>query len=66
MIFSSKLEVCQCHSNESSDNQENDEDNKQNTVDCVNSMTPNTGKYIIKFNVYSTERQKSCHRHLRN
>lgn len=66
MILSSKLEVCQCHSDESSNNQENDEDNEQDAVDGVNSVAPNTGKYIVKFNVYSTERQKSCHRHLRN
>lgn len=66
MILSSKLEVCQCHSNESSNNQENDEDNEQNTVDGVNSVTPNTGKYVIKFDVYGTERQESCHCHLRN
>ena len=66
MILSSKLKVCQCHSNESSNNQENDEDNEQDAVDGINSVAPNTGKYIVKFNVYSTKRQKSCHRHLRN
>lgn len=66
MVLSSKLEVCQRHSNESSNNQENDENNEQDTVDGVNPVTPNTGKNIVKFNVYRTERQKSRHCHLGN
>lgn len=66
VILSSELEVCQCYSNESSNDQENDEDNEQDAIDGVYPVTPNTGKYIVEFNVYSTERQKSCHRHLWN
>ena len=66
MVLSSKLEVRQCHSNESSNYQENDEDNKQDAVYGINPVTPYTGKYVVKFNVDSTERQKACHCHLRN
>jgi hypothetical protein len=66
MVLSSKLEVCQCHSNESSNYQEDYKDNKQDVVYSINPVTPDTGKYIVKFDVYSTERQKACHCHLWN
>lgn len=56
MVFSSKLKVCKCHSNESSDNEKNDEDYKENAVYGVNSMAPHTGKYVVKFDINSTER----------
>lgn len=65
MVFSSKLEICQCHGDKSSDNQENDEYYEQNAVNGVNPVTPYTSKYVVKFNVDSTERQKPCHSHLR-
>jgi len=65
MVFSSKLEICQRHCYKSSDNQENDEDNEQDAVYGVDPVTPNTGKYVVKFNIYCTERQESCHGHLR-
>lgn len=66
MVLGSKLEVSQCHSNESSNYQENDEDDKQDAVYGVNPMTPDASKDIIKLNIYCTERQKSCHCHLRD
>lgn len=66
MIFSSKLEIGQSHSYEGSDNQKNKKNNKQNAVDGVNPVTPHAGKYVVKFNVYRTKREKSCHCHLRN
>ena len=67
MVLSSKLEVCQCHSYEISSNyQEDYKDNKQDAVYSINPVTPDTGKYIVKFNVYSTERQKASHCHLWN
>lgn len=56
MVFSSKLEVCQCNRDESSDYDENKEDDRQNTIDGVYSVTPNTGKYVVKLNVNGTER----------
>lgn len=56
MILSSKLKVGQSHSNESSDNEENDEDYEENTVYSVNSVTPDTCKNVVKFNVDGTER----------
>jgi hypothetical protein len=65
MIFSSKLEVSQSNSDESSDNQKNNEDNKQDAVDGINPVTPDTGKYVVELNVNSTKREKPCHCHLR-
>ena len=65
MIFSSKLEVSQSHSDESSDNQKDNEHNKQDAVDGINPVTPDTGKYVVELNVNSTEREKPCHCHLR-
>ena len=64
MIFSSKLEICQRNSDKSSDNNKDDEDYKQDAVDSVYPMTPDTGKYIVEFDIYSTEGQKSSHCHL--
>lgn len=66
MVLSSKLEICQRHSNESSDYQKNDKHNKQDAVNGVNPVTPHTGKNVVQFNVYSTERQKTSHCHLRD
>ena len=66
MVLSSKLEVCQCDSNESSNYQEDYKDNKQDVVYSIDPVTPDTGKYIVNFDVYSTERQKACHCHLWN
>ena len=66
MVFSSKLEVCQCNSDERGDNKEDDEDNKQNAVDCVNPVAPNTSKDVVQLDVYGTERQKPGHSHLWN
>lgn len=66
MVFSSKLKVCKGHSNESSDDEKNDEDYKENAVYGVNSMAPNTGKYVVKFNIYGTKREKPGHCHLWN
>lgn len=65
MIFSSKLEVCQGHSDESSHNNQNNEDDEQDAVYSVNPVAPNTGKDVVKLYIYRTERQKSSHRHLR-
>jgi hypothetical protein len=66
VVFSSKLEVRQCNSNEGSYNKEDDEDYKEDAVDGVNPMAPNTGKDVVELNVYGTERQKPCHSHLWN
>lgn len=56
MVFSSKLEVRQCNRDESSDYDKNKEDDRQNTIDGVYSVTPNTGKYVVKLDVNGTER----------
>lgn len=66
MVFSSKLKISQSHSDKSSDNQENDKDNKQDAVYGVDPMSPHAGKYVVKFNIDSTEWQETCHCHLRN
>uniref|UniRef100_A0A7C9ELI9 Uncharacterized protein n=1 Tax=Opuntia streptacantha TaxID=393608 RepID=A0A7C9ELI9_OPUST len=65
MIFSSKLKVCQSHGNKGSDYNQNNEDDEQNAINRVDPVTPDTGKYVVEFNIYSTEGQKSCHCHLR-
>ena len=66
MILSSKLEVCQSHSDESSDNQQNNEDNEEYAVDRINSVAPYTGKNVVQLYVDGTKRKKSCHCHLGN
>ena len=66
MFLSSKLGVCKCHSNESSNYQEDYKDSKQDAVYSINPVTPDTSKYIVKLDVYSTKRQKACHCHLWN
>jgi len=66
MIFSSKLKVRQCHSNEGSDYKQDDEDDKENAVDSVNSVAPHASKYVVEFNVDCTERKKTSHCHLWN
>lgn len=65
VVFRSKLEVCQSNCDEGSDYDEDKEDDRQNTIDGVYSVTPNTGKYVVKLNVDGTERQKTSHSHLR-
>lgn len=64
MILSSKLKICQSHSDKCCHDYENNENNEQNAVDGVYSVPPYTCKDIVKFNVNSTERQKSSHHHL--
>lgn len=64
MIFSSKLKVCQSHSDESSDNQQNNKDDEEYAVDGINSVAPDTSKNVVQLYVDGTEREKSCHCHL--
>lgn len=66
MVFSSKLEVRQCNSDESSNDKEDDKDYKENAVDRVDPVAPNTSKDVVQLDVYGTERQKSSHSHLGN
>lgn len=66
MVISGKLEVGDCNSGECCDDEKNNKHYKENAVQSVNLMSPHTGKYILKFNVYSTEREKPCHCHLRD
>lgn len=66
MIFSSKLEICQSHSDESGDNQQNNKDDEEYAVDSINSVAPYTSKNVVQLYVYGTEREKPCHCHLWN
>ena len=56
MVFSSKLKVRQCNSNEGSNNKEDDEDYEENAVNCVNPVAPNTSKDVVELNIDGTER----------
>lgn len=56
VVFSSKLEVGKCNSDECRDYKENNENYEEYAVDGVSPMSPHTGKYVVKFNVDGTER----------
>lgn len=64
MIFCSKLEVSQCHSNEGCDDEKYNKNYKENAIDCINSVAPDTDKYVVELNIDCTERQKTSHGHL--
>lgn len=66
MILNSKLEVCECHCDKGCDDDEDNEHNEKDAVDGVYLMSPDAGKYVVQLDVNSTEREESCHCHLRN
>lgn len=66
MVLSSELKVGQWHSDERSNDEENDEDYEEDAVYDVNSVAPDAGKNVVKFDVDGAKRQEPSHCHLRN
>lgn len=62
MIFSRQLEVGQCNRDTNCDAEQYDVNNEKNTVESVMFTTPESGKYVVKFNWNSTAMTKKMYK----